>query len=382
MRRLRMMAVTLALVLGVATSAAAAGPALVIDDVAPTPDDFSRPTEIDNVLAPISQVTHTVALGEDGGDPLRVETTILAKTKSIRWRGGSTEVVVSQYVAISGGELVEVAYDWFAQDDDGNVWHFGEDVSNYKRGKVANTDGSWIAGRDGPPGLLMPDDPQVGDVFHPENIPGLVFEENRVVSTTETLEGSHGPIEGVLEIRAELMEGSVERKFWAPGYGEFRALTPDGEDVSTAFAFPNDVQDDESPEPLTVLRERAAQVFELARDPDSQAVGETTLAMFNDWRAYGPRDRTVVIDPFVRAVDHALAALATAAAERDTEAATTAALELELAIIDVMLTHDGLVDDLRIDALRRQRTLETDADDRGAAASTKALMRAVETRTP
>jgi hypothetical protein len=372
--------VTLAIVLGLATSAAASGPRLVIDDVGPEPSDFSRPTEIDNRLAPIAQVDHTVALGVDGGEPLRVETTVLPETKTIRWKGGSTEVLVSQYVAVSDGRLVEVAYDWFAQDDDGDVWYFGEDVLNYERGKVANTNGSWIAGRDGPPGLLMPDDPQVGDVFHPENIPGLVFEEDRVVSTTETIEGPQGPIEDVLEIREELMDETVEQKFWAPGYGEFRALTPGEEDVSIVFAFPNDVQPDESPEPLTVLHEKVVDAFDLARDDEIEALADLTLGMFKDWRAYDPGERTIVVDAFVEAVDDGLAELARATAERDGDRAAAATVALELAVLDVMTTHDGRVDDLRIEALRRQRTLELADDHRAAANGTKSLINALEDR--
>ena len=285
MRAMRTMAAALALTLGAATAASAATPALVIDDFKITPGDFSQPTTVENPLAPISQIDHTIALGVDGGEPLRIETRLLPDTKTIHWKGGTTEAIVSQFLATTDGEVVEVAYDWFAQDDDGNVWYFGEDVFNYERGKVANTDGSWIAGPDGPPGMLMPDDPQVGDVFHPENIPGLVFEEDRIVSTTETLNGPQGPIEGGLQVREESKDGAIEQKFWAPGYGEFRALTPGEEDVTVVFALPNDIQPDSAPEALTDLKGRAADAYELARDGDIEALAETTLEMFKDWRS-------------------------------------------------------------------------------------------------
>lgn len=380
MRVMRTTAAVLAFTIGLATAASAVGPDLVIDDVKITPRDFSQPTTVDNPLAPISQVDHVVALGVDEGQPLRVETMTLPGTKTIRWNGGSTEVVVSQYLAITDGELVEIAYDWFAQDDDGNVWYFGEDVLNYERGKVANTHGSWIAGRDGPPGMLMPADPQVGDVFHPENIPGLVYEEDRVVSTTETIEGPQGPIEGVLEVREELMDGTVEQKFWAPGYGEFRALTPGVEDVSIVFALPNDIQPDPAPEALINLQRRATDVFDLASNGDTDAVGTTTLEMFNDWRAYAASERSVVVDGFVSAVDDGLARLADAAVERDADAAAAAAIDLELAVLDIVATHDGPPDDERIDALRRRRSIELGERDRTAAANTKALIAALRNR--
>jgi len=380
MRMIRATAAALAITLTVSTAAGAANQRLVVDDVGIRPADFSASTTVDNPLAPLSQVVHAVSLGVDQGDPLRIETTLLPETRTIRWRGGSTEVIVSQYLAIVDGELVEVTYDWFAQDDDGNVWYFGEDVVNYERGKVANDHGSWIAGADGPPGMLMPDDPQVGDVFHPENIPGLVYEEDRVISTSETIDGPQGPIDGVLEVREELKDGTIEKKFWAPGYGEFRALTPGEEDVSIVFALPNEVQPDESPFALTELQRHAAEAFDLARDGQIEMLADTALRMFEDWRAYGASDRTVVIDAFVGAVDDSLARLARVVAERDAPAAAAAAIDLELAVLDVMATHDGPRDDLRVDVLERRRALEAEDGERAAVANTKAIIAVLQGR--
>jgi hypothetical protein len=90
---------------------------------------------------------------------------------------------IHQYVAYSGGRILEVALDWYAQADDGSVWYFGEDVFNYEDGVVADTHGTWLAGRDGPPGMIMPANPAGDQVYRPENIPGLVFEEVTVKST-------------------------------------------------------------------------------------------------------------------------------------------------------------------------------------------------------
>ena len=35
-----------------------------------------------------------------------------------------------------GGGFVEVTDDWYAQDNEGNVWYLGEDTKEYKDGKV------------------------------------------------------------------------------------------------------------------------------------------------------------------------------------------------------------------------------------------------------
>jgi hypothetical protein len=37
-------------------------------------------------------------------------------------------VVVQDKVWLDG-KLEELTYDWYAQDDSGNVWYFGEDVT-------------------------------------------------------------------------------------------------------------------------------------------------------------------------------------------------------------------------------------------------------------
>lgn len=383
MRALRTTAAVLAIALGIATGsvAGASRPSRLVDDVKISPADFSNPTQITNRIAPVSQLSSVISLGVDTGAPTRIEVTVLPDTKTIRWQGGSTEVVVAQFLGITDGRVVEVAYDWLAQDDAGNLWYFGEDVTNYKRGKVTNHEGSWLAGADGPPGMLMPADPQVGDVFRPENIPGLVFEKDRVLSTTKTIDGPRGPIEGVVKVREVLMDGTSEFKFWVPGYGEFRALVPGEEDVSTVFALPIDAQADPAPSSLTDLRRRAADAHELAVAGDLAALAESVTSMQADWAAYDPQSRPVIPDEFVTTVDDALSALSDAVESEDVEAAQQAAIEVELATLVVITTHGEPQDALRIDALSRRRDIEAARKDRPAAASTAALISALSART-
>ena len=138
---------------------------------------FSDPTAVDNPLFPIGELHSAVLLGNEERHPLRIETVLLPEPKVIEVDGQEVETLVSQFVAYVDGRIHEVALDWYAQDDAGNVWYFGEDVFNYEDGVVADTDGTWIAGEDGPIGMIMPADPQVGQAYRPENIPDFVFEE-------------------------------------------------------------------------------------------------------------------------------------------------------------------------------------------------------------
>ena len=113
--------------------------------------EFSQPQAITNPLFPIAQVTQSLQLGTVDGEPFRAEVTLLPGTRTITWNGRQVPTRIHQYVAYSGGRILEVALDWYAQADDGSVWYFGEDVFNYQDGVVADTHSTWLAGKDGPP---------------------------------------------------------------------------------------------------------------------------------------------------------------------------------------------------------------------------------------
>lgn len=352
----------------------------VIDDIAIAPEDFVDPTRISNELYPVSEVPYLIMLGDDEGRPLRVEVTLLPGTKTIEWDGGSTETIVSQFLAVTDGELVEVANDWFAQDDSGNVWYFGEDVFNYDNGEVVNTDGTWIAGHDRPPGMIMPAAPRVGDVYHPENIPGLVFEEDVVVSIDETVDGPSGKITGVLSVEEHLMEGDVEKKLWAPGYGEFRAIHPGVEDVMVVFALPNDAQDEPVPSSLADLRSAAHDAFELARTGDWDVLAGSIGDMQAHWADYDPSSRPVLPEEFTAVLDEALSDLVGAVNAHDSDAAAVASIGVELAALDVVMTHGTLPDAQRIDALGNQAALAEATGDNVGLANAQAMIEAIEAR--
>jgi hypothetical protein len=231
-----------------------------IDRAAPV---FSRPTEITNPLLPVAQVTQALQLGTVDGKPFRAEVTLLPGTKTITWDGRQVPNRIHQYVAYAGGRILEVALDWYAQADDGSVWYFGEDVFNYEDGVVADTHGTWLAGRDGPPGMIMPANPAGGQVYRPENIPGLVFEEVTVKSTGQRVPGPGGMVDGALVISELHMDGATEEKTFAPGYGEFS--TGGGGDLeAVALAVPTDAVGGAPPAELDVLTAGARSNFDAA----------------------------------------------------------------------------------------------------------------------
>ena len=231
-----------------------APPSERVDLESPT---FSDPTNITNPLFPVSSQESVLLLGRVDGQPFRTEVTLLPETRLIEWQGRTVEALVSQYVAYLDGRLHEVAYDFYAQDDSGAVWYFGEDVFNFKDGAIADTHGTWIAGKDGPAAMIMPANPKVGDVYRPENIPGFVFEEVTVKKVDESLDGALGSVPGGLVIEELHMDGTTELKTFAPGYGEF--FTAGGGDVeAAALAVPADALSEPAPAELASLENGGA----------------------------------------------------------------------------------------------------------------------------
>ncbi|RIQ20233.1 hypothetical protein [Jiangella rhizosphaerae] len=332
---------------------------------------FSDPATVTNPLFPLAPGSQTIQLGQEEGEPLRVEVTTLPRTRTITWAGRRIEAVVSQYVAYRAGRIVEVAYDYYAQDDDGGVWYLGEDVDNYEDGVVVDHDGSWLAGRDGPGGLIMPADPRQGDVYRPENIPDLVFEEVTVQDDDVTADGPRGPVHGAIATEERLMEGTVEHKVFAPGYGEFRAEAAD-ELVQVALAVPTDAVAGPVPAVLTQLADGAARVF------DDAGAGGVAVRGHVDAMTAAWRDRPDETAPaaLAAALEDALDRLSDAAGSGDTAGVRQAAVDTTTAVLDLTLAYrpPAEVDAARLDVVARQLAIDTAAADLPGQRSDAALV--------
>lgn len=346
-------AVAGALLAGCGASQDTGAPIRRVDTARPS---FSEPTVIDNPLFPVAPGGQTLQLGTEEGEPLRVEVTTLPRTRTITWDGRRIDAVVSQYVAYRSGRVVEVALDYYAQDDDGGVWYLGEDVDNYEQGVVADHEGSWLAGRDGPGGLIMPAQPRPGDVFRPENIPDLVFEEVTIQDAAVTVDGPRGLVDGAVATEEHLMDGTVEHKVFAPGYGEFRAEAPD-ELVQVAVAVPADAAAGAVPAVLTQLAGGAARVFDDAGA--GIAVGASVDAMTAAWR---DRPDDTAPPALAAALDDALGRLSGAG---DPAAVRQAAVDTATAVLDLTLPYrpPAEVDAARLDLVARQLAIDTETGD-------------------
>jgi hypothetical protein len=331
-------------------------------------------------LYPISLISHTIELGQEGGKPARIEVTLMPDTKMITWDGQQTETRVIQFLAKNDGKLVEVAYDYFAQADDGSVYYMGEDVSNYEDGIIANHEGSWLAGKDGaPPSLIMPAHPAVGQVFKPENLPGVVYETDEVLSLTETASTPAGPTDQALLVKETLMDNSIEHKVYAADFGivEERA---DDEQINLVLSIRTDAKPGIAPDPLATLEVRAEDIIDMVPGGDWGKVTADIAAMATAWQAYQAQALSDhVPQPFQDALAGALERLQKSAAAKDAPGSLQAANDLSAAVLDfVTVYHPAEPTDMGwLDVLERQVVLDSAAADWGAAADSLAQTNAV-----
>lgn len=323
---------------------------------------FSNPTAITNPLHPSSQVQQVVYGGQVDGKPFRTEFTLLPGTKTITVDGVPIAVRTMQYMALSDGRIAEVAYDWFAQADDGSVWYLGEDVFNYEDGVVADTAGTWLAGKDGPAAMIMPAAPKAGDVYRPENVPEVVFEEVVVKAVGQTVAGPYGPVQGAMTVTELHMDGTREDKVFAPGYGEFSTGDPGADLEAVSLAVPTDAAPGPVPDRLTALSTAVRQAH---ADPANLAAARNARTA---WDAYVASDR--VPDLLTRQMNRDLDALTAAAQSHDTQRARDAALRVAQNDLDLHLRYEPLaaVEAARMDLWARQLQLDAAARDSAALA--------------
>ena len=189
------------------------------------PSDFT--TRIDNKYFPLEPDTTFVYKGETKdateGDIVRVT----SDTETIM---GVDCVVVDDRVT-EDGELTEKTYDWYAQDKKGNVWYFGEDSKEIKNGKVASTEGSWEAGKDGAePGIIMPAHPKIGETYRQEYYKGEAEDMARALKLDGSVEVPYGSFDNVLvtDEWTPLEKNIAEHKFYAPGVGNVKEIATKG----------------------------------------------------------------------------------------------------------------------------------------------------------
>lgn len=190
------------------------------------PKDFLTPAEIaanPNPYFPLVPGTRWVYQTADE----IIEVNVTSEVKEIL---GVPCVVVTDVVK-AGGVLIEDTIDWYTQDEDGNVWYFGEIVQNFEDGELVSLDGSWKAGVDGAkPGIVMNAVPDVDDAYRQEFALGNAEDLAEVLSVTGTESVPAASCDGDCVVTTEytpIEPGAVAHKYYAQGVGMILEIKPD-----------------------------------------------------------------------------------------------------------------------------------------------------------
>ena len=192
------------------------------------PDDFTNPQP--NPYFPLEPGTVSILRGSEDGARLLNRTTVTPWTKVIQ---GVTTTVV-QDVLYSDGILEEKTTDWYAADNSGTVWYFGERTATYdEHGTVISTEGSWQAGVDGASaGIIMPANPRPTDAYRQESYRGHAEDQAWIVANHQVVHVPYGDVTQVVRSYewTRLEPGVVAVKFYGPGLGIVREKDVSGGD--------------------------------------------------------------------------------------------------------------------------------------------------------
>jgi hypothetical protein len=197
--------------------------------------NFHHPTVINNPYMPL--VPGTVFLYEPVPNPGKVQNFVEVLhsydtngDKQITVDHRTIHVIVVHDYEKDHGVLVEDTLDYYAQDDDGNVWHCGEETQVFLPDGTIDTTGSWEAGKDvanlgvtALPGYVMLAKPASGVCYQQESYPGQAEDEARVMrrSAKVTLKNNGKSYANCLETNesSPIEPGAIEQKFYAKGVG-------------------------------------------------------------------------------------------------------------------------------------------------------------------
>ena len=191
------------------------------------PERFTA--QIDNPYWPMEPGTRWISRETDAeGAQRTVVVTVTNKTKDIA--NGVTARVVRDTVR-ENGAVVEDTFDWYAQDDAGNIWYLGERTAEFAHGKVRSRHGSFEAGVDGAmAGVVVPATPVDGLRYRQEYYAGEAEDRAEVLGVDEQVEVTAGHFEHALMTKetTPLEPRVVELKYYARDVGPVLAVAVSG----------------------------------------------------------------------------------------------------------------------------------------------------------
>ena len=181
------------------------------------PADFGGP--IDNPYLPLKPGTVFTYRGVGDDGKTRELNIVRVTHRKKRIMGIDATVVLDK--VWSGGKPEERTFDWYAQDDAGNVWYMGEDSYDRERGRWVRNDGSWTAGvGNGKPGVIMLARPRRGDAYRQEYSPGHAVDQAKVLGAGGRVATPFRTFPRTLLTREfSTIDRQYEKKWYARGIG-------------------------------------------------------------------------------------------------------------------------------------------------------------------
>jgi hypothetical protein len=183
------------------------------------PDPSHFVSVIDNPYFPLPVGRTLVYHGIEDGQRELDRVVVTDRTKVIEGIGAT---VVNDDVLKRDGTLLEKTFDYYGQDDLGNVWYLGENTKELLPNGRVTTSGSWQSGvNGGKPGIIMEAVPKVPDAYRQECLSGKAEDLAWVVDRGGPLKTPYGTSHRVLRTLefSPLEPAVVDRKIYGPGVG-------------------------------------------------------------------------------------------------------------------------------------------------------------------
>ena len=195
---------------------------------------FSAPAQVDNPMFPLAPGTEFSYAGtlSDGGHarPHTVVFTVSSLTKVIH----GVNTVIAWDRDFLNGKLQEQELAFFAQDDAGNVWNFGEYPEEYDHGEFTGAPSTWIRGTGHAyGGIHMLARPAAGAKYREGLVPPIDFDDVSKVSSTGQVTcmrlGCFRHVLVVDETSPNDPASGHQIKYYSPGTGLVRVAARGGD---------------------------------------------------------------------------------------------------------------------------------------------------------
>ena len=183
---------------------------------------------VTNPWFPLKPGSIYVYRGVKDGKPSREVMTV---TNKVRVIDGAPARAIDDELFLAGA-LEEKTTDWYTQDNDGNVWYYGEKTAELDpSGKVTSTEGSWTAGVNGAkPGIFMFAHPKVGQSAQQESYKGQAEDHFQVVQMNLHVEVPYITATQAMLTKewTPLEPGVIDHKYYVRGVGTVLEQTVKG----------------------------------------------------------------------------------------------------------------------------------------------------------